>query len=172
MIQKKDYSIKTTQRGFTLIELLIVIAIIGILASIVLVSLSGAKKRASTVKALSVARSLTTAMEVCADGDDFDDLVLRTPDDMTAGGGYVCTNCTTGNCPQWPPLSDGWKYGYMMEGIPIVSFGACTAFLELDHDTIQKCIQCSDFDLDGPGNNFNGSVRCFIKDPPCGISCA
>jgi prepilin-type N-terminal cleavage/methylation domain-containing protein len=54
---------KKKKSGFTLIELLVVISIIGLLASVVLVSLTTAKEKAKRTKAISDLRNIRTAME-------------------------------------------------------------------------------------------------------------
>lgn len=66
------------QKGFTLIELLIVIAIIGILASIVLVSLSGGRDKANKAAFKAKASSTSPALVIDCDDGTYDGVTAPT----------------------------------------------------------------------------------------------
>lgn len=61
-----------TPKGFTLIELLVVISIIGVLSSVVMVSLNNAKEKARNVVRKSDVAQIKKAIELCTDDEYID----------------------------------------------------------------------------------------------------
>jgi prepilin-type N-terminal cleavage/methylation domain-containing protein len=80
------------RKGFTLIELLVVIAIIGLLSTLAVVSLNGARSKARDAKRLSDVKAISTAIElslVSRDLSGYDKVLLGCD---TAG--HLTTACT------------------------------------------------------------------------------
>lgn len=103
------------KRGFTLVELLTVIAIIGILASVVMVSMQGGVDKSKKASAITTMSSILPELVTCAD-DSGIGIVSGPP---TAGTTPVC--CATAACAAamtghnvtWPNIQakTGYTYG-------------------------------------------------------------
>ena len=108
---------KINSKGFTLIELLVVIAIIGILSTIAMTSLNGARKKAADASFKSSVSSLQAIGVLCCDTTggnlnaaaagtlDTGDTAIKVCDDASVVGNYpqgvfntivVTTDCTGG----------------------------------------------------------------------------
>jgi len=95
---------KNKNKAFTLIELLIVIAIIGILASIVLVNLNSGRTKAVNASALSSATQLLKIVEMC----DLDGGKIVGPANANNGGGNICNKGAAYGT--WPVPPAGFFY--------------------------------------------------------------
>lgn len=103
--------LKQNNRGFTLIELLVVVAIIGVLSTIVLVSVNEARVKARDVRRVADLRQLALALEFYYDDNDAY---------IDSGGVCVIVNETSmndltpdymGAVPDDPKVGQDYSYG-------------------------------------------------------------
>lgn len=91
-----------SKKGFTLIELLVVIAIIGILSTIVLVSLSGARNKGDDAAIKSDLNTVQTQAELYNSGSGYngmcgDTTIARAIADIASKGSPVAATCNPQN---------------------------------------------------------------------------
>lgn len=100
------------KKGFTLIELLVVVSIIGILAIIIISSLSSARNRAEDVTLFKKAQELQKAVELY----NLDNGEFPESGNINTAYGYVGTNCEDFSSQ----YNDNWDYmiGVMGDYLP------------------------------------------------------
>jgi len=113
--------------GFTLIELLIVVAILGILAAIVIISLNSARQSSKNAAALSIMKSVNTfALKCGSEGYD----IAAPAAGVANPGNAICP--AGGYADTYPDLT---KTGYVWHAVPIFLTTSTGSYAFTAHST-------------------------------------
>lgn len=130
------------KKGFTLIELLVVISIIGLLASLVLVSFSGAQKQARDTQRKSDIKQYQTALEQYANKNNGLYISTGGAAVIPANSSY-CSALGMTNCPDDPKIPSQ-HYGFESDGTPALSTTATNYVLWTQlENTLVYWVVCS-----------------------------
>jgi len=162
-------------KGFTLIELLIVIAIIGILASVVLVSLSSGRTKTKDAAVLrSLSSTVSTAFSCMIDESVGVSRRISWPNKSQAqnlNNDAICCNGDSclGSYPKWPDLSKtGWGTEDTAASATYNYFTYCTPGYTGNTHPIAPNISSPEvwrYTEGTYGGNRNAGSFCFMLSP-------
>ncbi|MDO8493454.1 MAG: type II secretion system protein [bacterium] len=149
---------KLGQKGFTLIELLVVIAIIGILSSVVLVSLNSARVKARDAKRISDVGSIQQALALYYDSHGFYPPGANTNPALNALGtvlapGVLITEKFLASVPVAPNSGESYSYSVAPNGLSF-HLGA-----KLEGITEPNGVLASDADCNDGAGTFCGFLN-------------
>jgi prepilin-type N-terminal cleavage/methylation domain-containing protein len=156
-----NQKLKQTSSGFTLIELLVVISVIGIMASIVLVSLKAARAKARDATRISDTRQLINALAL--EFNTKGHLPCHRPFDASTQPHFMKFLVDDGvlnTYPKDPVNSDVYTYSYMTFHTTVN--GQCGEIAYLDYTTENPISSCV-----ANGVLFsNNHCHIFFPNPP------
>ena len=148
----ENCKLKISKHGFTLIEIMVAVAILGILASVVLVSLTSFGEKARSTKALTQTSSVIPSVLSCLGNNG----TINNPG--SAGGEDIC-NIGGSAAPGygiWPPLStDLSTYQYDAASFSFASSSTWSLGVGSSDDDDDVAICCSSA-MSGCGNLAGG----------------
>jgi prepilin-type N-terminal cleavage/methylation domain-containing protein len=144
---------KKTARGFTLIELLVVMAIIGLLSTVVLASLTTARKKGRDTKRISDVKQLQIALEL------YYPTAINTANLVTPG--YIATVSTD------PSTNAGYSYAALGSGTSCSSYHLGALLENTTHTVFSSDVDApaSDAICTGSAANFGGTDPVFDVKP-------
>ncbi len=155
-------------RGFTLIEILIVISIIVVLASVVLQSVNGARKKAYLIRSVGEMRNLAVALELYKN-DHNDNFPLDASRNMPAGLESYLPGGIWPNAP-WPNSVYDWDNwddpDIAGEKIYQISIRFCPSGGPLSACTFPNEAWAVNFDIDSAAYYcIYGNCRSHVSQP-------
>ncbi|MCW1888367.1 MAG: type II secretion system GspH family protein [Candidatus Moranbacteria bacterium] len=155
--KQKSKKISQKRKGFTLIELLIVVAIIGILSSVIIIALTDSRQRAKTSKTLASLRDVHTALESY----------------RAQFNGYPVSSGWQGYCSFWgADLGDNWIPELQSSNVistPVLPTDARQpgngAACANDQEQIIYCSNGADYKLISVTNSSMATVPSNLIDP-------